>query len=732
MEIKTKTKSTIVDNKPIKEDKITKITNTKILEEDSVEDINDHNNDNNPRKNEKRGRVFVRNLPFKLITSDELKSSLSTFGEITEVNLPVNEKGQSKGFGFVQFKTRKEALKAIKEAINLMIKGRRISLSLAMAQEEYKEKESEIQLKEKENKLLQKKRNKEEINKDTAQAETEEEPKINRPLLNDPSRTLFVRNLGFNTDEDRLKGFFSTYGKVLYAKIVRDKVTKVSKGTGFVMFHHQEELEGVLELYKKHSENYEKKNNKFSKNKAESEADSLGLNPFELDDRHLYIFQAMTKENAQELDKKTKSDKTADKRCRELLYYGLSESTVQYFLEENRDVSEEDQEKREALIKLKKIDFTKNPNLHVSKTRITIRNIEKNVDEDKLREIIREKLIDYEKTLSAEEKKEYNKVKKIKQIKLLRHENELGKDNQPKSKCVAFVEVCDFKVAKALINLMSNMKLNKKSKKGLMVDFSLDDIRKIQTRLNKIKILNDKKQEKAVANGDNQREAKKQKKIAKNTQEVKPDSQVSILEEKKKSENSIENISDVKVLLDLYEKTVSRGKKQRIKKKLRKLGVNPPPTMDMKIKEIDNTNDFFSKNNSSTNANDVYTTKKIDNDNTNINKKIQEDLKKVKTQDGEKNSSKMLNNKRVRNDVGEDPKTLKNKKARKDEISSRKSANSKIFKDVQNVNAQTKTNSKTKTKNSKSFEYDDVSDSDGMDEEMNPYYSQILQNLNRK
>ena len=178
----------------------------------------------------------------------------------------------------------------------------------------------------------------------------------------------------------------------------------------------------------------------------------------------------------------------------------------------------------------------------------------------------------------------------------------------------------------------------------------------------------------------------------------------------------------MKVLLDLYEKTVSRGKKQRIKKKLKKLGVNPPPTMDTKIKAIDNKNDFFSKNNSSTNANDVYTTKKIDNDKTNINKKIQEDLKKAKTQDGEKNSSKMLNNKRVRNDVGEDSKTFKNKKVRKDE--SRNVETPKNSKNVQNI--------KSKTKNSKSFEYDDVSDSDGMDDEMNPYYSQILQNLNKK
>ena len=84
-----------------------------------------------------------------------------------------------------------------------------------------------------------------------------------------------------------------------------------------------------------------------------------------------------------------------------------------------------------------------------------------------------------------------------------------------------------------------------------------------------------------------------------------------------KRPKSIENISDVNVLLDLYNKTVSRGKKQRIKKKLKKLGVNPPPTIEVKIKEIDNKNDFFKRQNS--NSNDVYVTSKIENEKTNFN-----------------------------------------------------------------------------------------------------------------
>jgi len=725
MEIKNKNNATNqkTNEKPIKNNDEIELVDNRSSDESDEDNQNDQSR-KIIKKNEKRGRVFIKNLPFKLISEEELKSSLGQYGEITDVNLPINEKGLSKGFGFIQFKTRREALNAIKEGntANLKFGGRKINLSLALAKEDYKERENELQIKEEEEKIL--KIRQEKISKKNIQEvnEVEEESKPKRPLLNDPSRTLFVRNLGYNTDEARLKEFFSNYGQVLYAKIVRDRDTKVSKGTGFVMYSHKEDMDNVLQLYNTHNNNKQAKS-KFNKNKINSEDDSNGLNPFELDDRQLYIFQAMSKENAQEMEKQAQKEKNADKRKRELLYYGLSEASIKYFKEENQNISEEDKEKREALINLKKLDFTKNPNLHVSNTRLTIRNLDKNVDEEKLKEIIREKLNEYEKSLNEEERKDYNKVKKIKQIKLLRNSKELDKNDQPKSKCVAFVEVCDLKVAKALINLMSNMKINSKNKKGLILDFSLDDIRKIQTRLNKLKRLQERKKEKSSAdNKEKSAKIKKNSNKSKNNENPVGDSNSSNYnnhsnESLEKQKNSIENISDVNVLLDLYNKTVSRGKKQRINKKLKKLGVNPPPTMEAKIKEIDNTNDFFRRPNS--NSNDVYVTNRIENEKTNFNKKIQENIKKAK--DVEKNKKSILNNKRNRNEeVGEDG-FGKNKKRKVE----------KFEKNPKNV-IQTSNNQKAKNKNSKSFEYGDFSDDDDMDEDMNPYYSQILQNLNKK
>lgn len=69
--------------------------------------------------------------------------------------------------------------------------------------------------------------------------------------MTDPKRSIFVRNLSFQTTSNGLKKFFEQYGSVKHAEIVYDtyktydsktkdrKTNKVSKGYGFVTFEEQ-------------------------------------------------------------------------------------------------------------------------------------------------------------------------------------------------------------------------------------------------------------------------------------------------------------------------------------------------------------------------------------------------------------------------------------------------------------------------------------------------------------
>ena len=56
------------------------------INEKNQEEINNEANDedNKKLKNPKRGRVFIRNLPFN-INEDKLRELFISFGEITEV-----------------------------------------------------------------------------------------------------------------------------------------------------------------------------------------------------------------------------------------------------------------------------------------------------------------------------------------------------------------------------------------------------------------------------------------------------------------------------------------------------------------------------------------------------------------------------------------------------------------------------------------------------------------------
>lgn len=61
-------------------------------------------------------------------------------------------------------------------------------------------------------------------------------------------RTVFVRNLLFETTESSLSAKLSEFGKVEMCKIVVNKDTKLSKGCGFVRFTTKEAADEVLEM----------------------------------------------------------------------------------------------------------------------------------------------------------------------------------------------------------------------------------------------------------------------------------------------------------------------------------------------------------------------------------------------------------------------------------------------------------------------------------------------------
>lgn len=467
-------------------------------------------------------------------------------------------------------------------------------------------------------------------------------------------KEIFIRNLGFTTPEEKLRELFEQYvpkDDIEFCLIVKDKETGNSKGTAFLKLKSPASYDKIMSMY------YDYSNNK-----------SAEMNPFEIDGRNLKLFEAVSRDKVKELQK----DKKQDLRNKEFLYYGLSNESIAN-CELIDDITNIDKEKRERLIEIKKNNYYKNPNYHVSSTRISIRNFEKKITEDDIRKVLND-------SINEEMEKKYKNKRIFVQVKLIKE----GEDE--KSKCVAFVECCDFEIAKYIIDKLSGYKFNEKSKKGLIIDFALDDFRKRAQREKRMEKIKEQKKEKY----------KQIKELRKEQNEPKID---------------IVNCNDIQKLIEYYHLTFSRGKKQRIKKKLKKLGYTKPiPPMQKKPEEKteDSKNQEGDKKNQ---KKENYVSIKISNNKTDLNKKYKE----------KKNSNEnLLKKKRGRNEANNNNKNYFN--VDEDEVKTKKRKVKEAKKE--------RMIKKKMTQKEEEENYDEEEQDDDLN--MNEYYNKIMKNLKKK
>ena len=75
--------------------------------------------------------LYVGNLA-REVSEDDLKQAFESFGQVESVNIIKDRfSGESRGFGFVEMPSKEEALKAMKEAEGLEIKGRAVRVAEA-------------------------------------------------------------------------------------------------------------------------------------------------------------------------------------------------------------------------------------------------------------------------------------------------------------------------------------------------------------------------------------------------------------------------------------------------------------------------------------------------------------------------------------------------------------------------------------------------------------------------
>ncbi|KAI8801388.1 hypothetical protein BJ742DRAFT_716002 [Cladochytrium replicatum] len=204
--------------------------------------------------------------------------------------------------------------------------------------------------------------------------------------------TLFIRNLSFETTQETVFERFSEFGKLRYARITVDKDTGRSRGTGFVCFFNKQDAEQCLEEYKKASDptaaltdptpqpESGKKNNHLPKSASQSilvREPSLNSSEhsrsFVIDGRFVNVTLAVAREDAEVLTEKRRADMRA-KDTRNL--YLAREGVVFPDSPEAAEMNPSELSRRHQSYTERRRLLQQNPNLRVSRTRLSVRNLD--------------------------------------------------------------------------------------------------------------------------------------------------------------------------------------------------------------------------------------------------------------------------------------------------------------------------------------------------------------------
>ncbi|RSM00281.1 hypothetical protein CDV31_011849 [Fusarium ambrosium] len=395
---------------------------------------------NKARKEElqKPPKLIIRNLPWSIKTSEQLSNLFRSFGKIKFADLP-QSKGKLKGFGFVTIRGKKNAEKAL-EAINgKEIDGRTLAVDWAVdketwaqqqpAEEESDDKEEEEKDEEddedeaesadededggattenRDDQLnadlenffknhmenLEEEDSDEDEDEDEEDIEEEEDESEKVPKrTTDNTATLFIRNLPFTTTDEQLKGFFGHFGKVRYARVVMDKVTEKPAGTGFVCFFDVEDAKNCIKGAPRPTMAVTANKNSILQDES---ADPDGK--YTLDGRLLQVAQAVNKEEASTLaDSALAKRNQKDKRRLFLLTEGNIDRNSPIF----NHLTEPEIRMRQASAAQRKKLVQGNPSLHISLTRLALRNIPRNIGSKELKELARKAVVEFAKDVKA-------------------------------------------------------------------------------------------------------------------------------------------------------------------------------------------------------------------------------------------------------------------------------------------------------------------------------------------
>ena len=376
---------------------------------------------------EKRNpRLIVRNLSWNIRKPEQLTEVFKKYGKVLDVIIPP-KKGAPKGsgllagFAFVTMKRHRHAQKAIEEVNGMSISGRNVAVDWAVEKDKWekvKEEGGELdvemvddesdssdeeggpQIKEEEvdqdgiGEHVDETEDKsdDEVDDEDYDSmegdEEEDDDEDDEPVKHDNSLSLFLRNVPFSVDEQSLHAHFTeSFGPVRYARIVMDWETERPRGTAFIAFYNEEHYKDCL----RNAPKPPPPGTKPSLLSSESQ-DPEGK--YTIDGRVLIVAKVVGKNEAGKLADDNSSVREAALKDKRRLYL-LSEGNIPSNTPMYQKLSPSERALREASIKQRKSLIQNNPSLHLSLTRLSIRNLPRSITAKDLKFLAREAVVGF-------------------------------------------------------------------------------------------------------------------------------------------------------------------------------------------------------------------------------------------------------------------------------------------------------------------------------------------------
>ncbi|KAJ5113524.1 hypothetical protein N7456_002058 [Penicillium angulare] len=418
----------------------------------SKQDREDERAQNQPPK------LIVRNLPWSIKEPSDLALLFRSFGKVKFATLP--KRGNTlAGFGFVVIRGKKNAEKALATVNGKEVDGRTLAVDWAVEKEEWentKQEEEKEEEKEEESGDAEVKDD-EEVSEEVSGDEdssNEDDDEEDLEDLDDEdvemgdddeeekeddrnASTIFLRNLPFTCDDEALYEHFKQFGNLRYARIVVDHETERPRGTGFVCFWKAEDaancVRGAPRNHEPQPDPKERKNPAMKHSVLQNEnSDPTGR--YTLDGRVLQVARAVNKREATRLEEEGVSHRLVRDKDKRRLYL-LSEGTISKDSPLYKKLSPSEIKLREESYKQREGFIKKNPALHLSLCRLSIRNIPRHITSKDLKQLAREAVVgfatDVKKELrqplskeevlrSADTMKELEQLRKTKQVGIVR------------------------------------------------------------------------------------------------------------------------------------------------------------------------------------------------------------------------------------------------------------------------------------------------------------------------